>query len=171
MEPLTLYKLMILYLLKAVRYPLTRSQLSDFMLEKEYCNFMTFQQVISELLESHLVREETLRNSSRYLITREGEETEELFIGNISEEILADMDAFLEANKIRLREESGTVSSYEESPSGDYNVNLEIYEGRDKLLSVSLSVPSEDQAEVICNNWKSSDQKVYESIMKELLRN
>ena len=64
---------MILYLLKAVRYPLTRAQLSDFFLTKEYCTFFTFQQAIQELLESHLMTDESVRNYVRYMLTREGE--------------------------------------------------------------------------------------------------
>ena len=35
-EPLTLYKLMILYLLKSINYPLTNNQLSGFFLDYEY---------------------------------------------------------------------------------------------------------------------------------------
>ena len=35
-DPLTLYKLMILYLLKQSKFPLSNSQLSEFFLEKEY---------------------------------------------------------------------------------------------------------------------------------------
>ena len=48
-DPHTLYKLIILYMLNRVSFPLTKSQVGDFVLEKEYTNFLTLQQVISEL--------------------------------------------------------------------------------------------------------------------------
>ena len=35
-EPMTLYKLMILYMLKQVKFPLTNSNISDFFVSKEY---------------------------------------------------------------------------------------------------------------------------------------
>ena len=38
-ETLTLYKLMILYLLKKVDFPLATTQISDFMLGMEYTNY------------------------------------------------------------------------------------------------------------------------------------
>ena len=48
-EPLTLYKLMILYLLKSINYPLTNNQLSAFFLDYEYTTYFTLQQAISAL--------------------------------------------------------------------------------------------------------------------------
>ena len=42
-EPLTLYKLIILYMLDRVNFPLTSAQVSEFILEKEYTNFLTLQ--------------------------------------------------------------------------------------------------------------------------------
>ena len=37
-EPLTLYKLIILYMLNRVDFPLTNAQVGNFILEKEYTN-------------------------------------------------------------------------------------------------------------------------------------
>ncbi|MBQ7248311.1 MAG: DUF4364 family protein [Lachnospiraceae bacterium] len=170
MEPLTLYKLMILYLLKAVRYPLTRAQLSDFFLTKEYCTFFTFQQAIQELLESHLMTDESVRNYVRYMLTREGEETLDFFGGSLPEEIRRDMDQFLQDNMIRLRDEVGVVADYQENGDGEYTVKLEIREGKGVLLSLSLTVPAEEQAEIVAENWRSSNQNIYEYVMKQLLR-
>ena len=41
-EPLTLYKLMILYLLKKVNYPLSNGQMSEFFVSKSYTDYFTF---------------------------------------------------------------------------------------------------------------------------------
>ena len=78
-EPLTLYKLMTLYMLKQVKFPLSGSQLSEFFLDKEYTTYFTLQQVLNELKEAHLITAQTVRNSSLYEITREGEETLSFF--------------------------------------------------------------------------------------------
>ena len=43
-EPLTLYKLIVLYLLNKVSFPLTMAQVSDLILEKEYTSYLTLQQ-------------------------------------------------------------------------------------------------------------------------------
>ena len=51
-EPLTLYKLIVLYLLNKVSFPLTMAQVSDLILEKEYTSYLTLQQVINELAQA-----------------------------------------------------------------------------------------------------------------------
>ena len=51
-EPLTLYKLIILYMLKKIDFPLTNSQISEFILDKGYTTYFKLQQAISELIES-----------------------------------------------------------------------------------------------------------------------
>ena len=48
-EPLTLYKLIVLYLLDQVTFPLSKTQIGDFILEKEYTSFLTLQQVLNEV--------------------------------------------------------------------------------------------------------------------------
>ncbi len=71
-DTMTLYKLMILYFLDQVDYPLTNAQISGFLLEQEYTNYFTIQQVISDLLEADLIQSETIRNSSYFRITEIG---------------------------------------------------------------------------------------------------
>ena len=68
-DPITLYKLMTLYMLKKVNFPLSNAQMSEFFLDKGYTNYFTFQQVLNELLDAHLIQVETVRNTSRYEIT------------------------------------------------------------------------------------------------------
>ena len=54
-EPMTLYKLMILYMLKQVKFPLTNSNISDFFVSKEYTTYFIVQQALTELLEANLI--------------------------------------------------------------------------------------------------------------------
>jgi len=169
-EPLTLYKLMTLYMLKQAKFPLSNSQISEFFLNKEYTTYFTLQQALNELLEAHLIRQETIRNSSRYEITREGEETLVFFGNTISDGIIEDIDTFLKENKIRLRNEVGIVADYYKSTSQDYIVECEVREGKNVLIKLEVAVPSEEQAEIMCDKWQDSNQRIYAFVMKELLR-
>ena len=169
-EPLTLYKLMILYMLKQVKFPLSMAQFCDFFLEKDYTNYFTIQKALSELLSANLVRVETARNSSRYEITRDGEETLVFFGKNISPAIVEDMNQFLSKNKIRLRNEVGTSSDYYKTPNQDYMVHCEVREGKNILVEISVAAATKELAEVMCDNWQDSSQKIYETIVKELMK-
>lgn len=61
-EPHTLYKLIILYMLKKVNFPLTNAQISNFVLDQGYTTYFTLQEIIHELLDSGLIHGETIRN-------------------------------------------------------------------------------------------------------------
>ena len=55
-ETFTLYKLIILYMLNKVDFPLTTSQISEFVLDKGYTTYVKLQEAISELTQSELIR-------------------------------------------------------------------------------------------------------------------
>ena len=63
-ETFTLYKLIILYMLKKVDFPLTTSQISEFVLDKGYTSYFKLQEALSELAQSGLIRTETTHNLS-----------------------------------------------------------------------------------------------------------
>lgn len=169
-DPITLYKLMILYMLEHVNFPLTNSQLTDFFLEHEYTTYFTLQQAINELLEANLLHKESLHNSSRYEITKEGEDTLSFFGNNISSAIIADIDNYLKENKFRLRSEVGIVADYYKSTNQDYVVHCEVREGKAPLINLEVSVPDKEQAEAMCSHWKDRSQEIYSYVMKTLMR-
>ena len=168
-EPMTLYKLMNLYMLHQVNFPLTNAQLSNFFLDREYTTYFTLQQALNELLDAGLVKKETMRNSSRYEITKEGEETLEFFGKNISPAIVSDMDEYLKQNRFRMRNEVGLISDFYKSTNQDYIVHCEVREGKAVLVNLDISVPDKEQAEIMCNHWKDRSQAIYAYVMKSLM--
>ena len=168
-EPMTLYKLMNLYMLHQVNFPLTNAQLSNFFLDREYTTYFTLQQALNELLDAGLVKKETMRNSSRYEITKEGEETLEFFGKNISPAIVSDMDEYLKQNRFRMRNEGGLISDFYKSTNQDYIVHCEVREGKAVLVNLDISVPDKEQAEIMCNHWKDRSQEIYAYVMKSLM--
>ena len=52
----TLYKLMVLYMLDKVNFPLSNSQIADFMLDRQYTNYFTLQEVLSSLASDGFVQ-------------------------------------------------------------------------------------------------------------------
>ena len=168
-EPKTLYKLMNLYMLKQVNFPLTNSQLTDFFLQHEYTSYFALQQVLNELLEAGLIRVHTNHNMSRYEITKEGEDTLEFFGKNISPAIVDDMDQYLKENRFRIRNEAGIISDFYKSTNQDYIVHCEVREGRSPLIELSLSVPDRDQAAAMSARWEHKSKEIYSFIMKSLM--
>ena len=56
-ESFKLYKLIVLYMLDKVDFPLTNSQVSEFILDEGYTTYFKLQQAISELAQSGFIRE------------------------------------------------------------------------------------------------------------------
>lgn len=169
-DPITLYKLMILYMLEHVNFPLTNSQLTDFFLEHEYTTYFTLQQAINELLDAGLLRMESVHNTSRYEITKEGADTLSFFGNKISAAIVEDIDNYLKENKFRLRSEVGIISDYYKSTNQDYVVHCEVREGKTALINLEVSVPDKEQAEIMCGHWKERSQEIYSYVMKTLMK-
>ena len=168
-EAYTLYKLIILSMLERVDFPLTNAQISDFILTKEYTNYFTLQQVLSELVETELLEENTVRNSTYYHVTEKGKETLNFFGHMVSEAIHEDMDTYFRANAIALRDEMAVRADYYENNHEEYNVRLRVMEKESAVIDLTLSVPTESQANSICDNWKKKNQKLYAYLMQELL--
>ena len=170
LESSTLYKLIILYMLNKVNFPLTNSQLTEFFSEKNYTSYFTLQQVINELIDSHLISHEIVRNTSYYHITSEGGETLGFFVNKIPGAIVDDMDIYLMENKYELRNEVGTIADYySSSTSNDYIVHCQVKEGKGTLIEINLSVPTKEEASSMCSHWKEASSDIYKFIMKSLM--
>lgn len=168
-EPLTLYKLIVLDMLKKVNFPLTNSQISEFILEKEYTTYFTLQEVIADLVDSGLVRVETIRNTSQYHLTDAGKETLDFFGHKISKPIQADIDNYLKKHKMELRNEVSVVAEYFKTTNNEYEAHLRVKEKHSDLIDLTVTVPLKEQAIAICDNWPKKCQNIYEYIMKELM--
>lgn len=169
-ESSTLYKLIVLYMLDKVNFPLTEAQITDFILGKEYTTYFSLRQAISELIDADLMKVEAVRNSSHYHITEEGRNTLEYFGNKISPSIVADIDEYLTVNQYSLLDEVSTTADYYKTTNNDYAVECKVKEKNSDLISLTLTVPTKEQANSICNNWKTESQEVYSYLMDKLMK-
>lgn len=166
---LTLYKLIILYMLRRVNFPLTNAQLSDFILGQEYTNYFHLQQAISEMLESKLISVETIRNASYYRTTERGEETLSFFEKEISDAIKSDINRYLDEHAYEMRNEVSTLADYYSTPEHEFAVRCQVKEKNVNLIDLTMTVPTKEMANAICNNWRKKNQEIYAYLIEELL--
>ncbi len=167
-DPLTLYKLIILYMLSRVDFPLTKAQIGDFILEHEYTNFLTLQQAIGELIDAGFVTAQSIRNRTHLLLTSDGTETLNFFSNQISSSIKDEIDEFFKKNEITLRNEVSILADYYKSTSGEYEAHLVAKEKGIHLIDMTISVPTEETAASICDNWQTKNQDIYRYIVSQL---
>lgn len=155
-------------MLDKVNFKLTYSQISEFILEKEYTNFMTLQQVISDLQDAELIRKDTFTNRTYFSITAEGQNTLSYFENRIGDAIISDINAFLTEKHYELKNEASITANYYKTTSGDYETELIARERDIQLVNIKLSVPTEAMAETICDNWHNKNEEIYKYLMETL---
>ena len=151
-EPFTLYKLIILYIL-----------------DRGYTTYFTLQSVLSELTESDMIRQETILNASYYSLTESGEEALYYFQNRISKSIRDEIDTYISENKMQLRDDVSVLADYYKNTANEYSVRCIVKEKYSNPIELTITVPDEVQAKIVCRNWKDRCQQIYEHIMKQLL--
>lgn len=167
-DPLTLYKLIVLYMLNRVTFPMTTAQVCDFILDKEYTSFLTLQQVINELTDAKLISSETIRNRTHLSITPEGKETLSFFENRINDAIKQEINTYFRENEFALRNEVSVLGDYYKSTSGEYEAHLVAKDRGISLVDITMSVPDEATASAICDNWQRKNQAIYQYLIQEL---
>ena len=168
-ETYTLYKLIILYMLDKIDFPLTTSQISEFILDKGYTSYFKLQETLSELAESDLLKVETTHNRTLYHLTENGAETIHFFSNKISPAIRKDIDDFLKEKQYDLKEEASVKSDYYLKTSREYEVRCQIEENGSSLIDLKLTVPTEKEAEAIVSHWNTKSQEIYTLLLSNLL--
>lgn len=168
-DSLTLYKLMIMYMLDNLDFPLTNSQLSEFFVNHGYTSYFHLQQAINELVRSDFIRGETIRNTTNYRLSSAGKDALSMFDSQISEPIKKDIMDYFAENKYELRKEVDITADYFPLKKGEYMVKTQIRERGSLLLELHLNVVSKEQAIAVCDKWREKSDAVYGKIMDLLL--
>ena len=144
-DPFTTYKLIVLYMAKHATQALTNSQISEFILDREYTDYFQLQKVLSELTETELLHKRTITNSSYYELTEE-------------------------SRGCKVQERILTPADYYTTPQGGYAVRCQIIEkDSSTIMDLSMAAPNKEAAQEICRSWAAKSQDIYEMLMGELI--
>lgn len=167
--PFTVYKLIVLYMLQNSENSLTNSQISEFILDREYTNYFHLQQAISELVEADLIEMHTRTNTSYYSLTEEGRKTLSYFVQELSSDIKKEVNEYLKSGGFKMEERILTPADYYITPQGNYAVRCQLIEKGLSLIDLTMSAPNLEAAQAMCRKWASGSQVIYGKIMEELL--
>lgn len=170
-ETSTLYKLIILYMLHKADYPLTNADISDLILSKEYTNYFTLQQSISELEASDLISaQSTASNTTQYRITQSGKNTLDYFEYKISDAIKQDILEYFQSHEIALKKDTSIRADYYKIAGQHYDIRCQIKEKDYVSFELSFRIKGEEQAKAVCRNWCEKSDEVYEYLMDMLIQ-
>jgi DNA-binding HxlR family transcriptional regulator len=167
--PYTVYKLIVLYMLNNSEDALTNSQLSEFILDREYTNYFHLQQAISELEESELLEKKTISNTSYYQLTEDGRNTLSYFEDELSPAIKKEVQDYLKKNGCQIEKRILAPADFYVTPQGNYDVRCRLIEKNTILMDINISAPNLEAAKSMCQKWPEKYQDIYGKIMEELL--
>ena len=156
-------------MLDQVDFPLTNSQISEFILDEGYTNYFTLQQTISELVDSGFIHEEATHSRTFYHLTDEGAQTVKFFKNDISAAIQDDIHTFLVNKKYELKNEVSVKADYYPNSNDEFSIRCRVLEQGSPIIDLTITAPTEAEAQTIANNWTKKNQEVYAFIMANLL--
>ncbi len=170
-EELAQNKLVLLYIIKESNYNFSKNELTEFILERNYMNFFSIQQYLSELIDSSLI-EVILTDDQKevYNILEKGKIALDYFNNKIPENIKENLETEFNTQKIQQKKEAQVFSEYYQRDDGQFVVNLKLVENGDTLYSLYLNVASQDQAEMVSKSWEERTDFIYSETIKLLIQ-
>lgn len=162
-------KLLILYLLSNMDIPLTKTQITNAILENNLLDFFTFQQCISELEETGMIKQVLHQKKQCFATTDIGRKAVEVFEQRISKNTADIINNYIAKNKDSLKKESQVIAEYKKISDKEYIVSLKVIEKELVLIDLKLSVVSAKQAKQVCEKWKNSSEKIYSQLIGSLI--
>ncbi len=169
-DKLTQVKLIILYMLARVDFLMTAAQISEFVLGRDYADYMLLTQAQGELKENGLISQAPhSHNATELSITTEGRDTIKYFGSRLPDFIKNDIENYFADNAFELRNELAVKGDYVQNlATGEYETRLIIKDRDVTTLDMTLSVPTEEIAEHIVDVWKEKAGGVFQYITNEL---
>lgn len=167
-EVIKLYKLIILYFLKKTGQETSNAILSDFILEYRYTDYFTIQQTLHSLVEDQMISLRQTRQTAFYQITRKGVEILDDFGSQLPVDTRCQIENYLQKNHITIQQAVSVYTDYTKLRSREYLATGTLKERGNILLSVSLNVPTEQDAIRVCEQFNERQEEVYQSLLQIL---
>jgi hypothetical protein len=153
-----------------MKIPLTNAQITQFVMEKNYTDYFSLQQYLTELVDSDLLQPVHEKHTTHYSIQKKGEKALEYFLLRIPASTREEIDAYIQANRQNIKKEIEITAEYIPEKQNEYIVHCKVKENDIILIDLKVNVASKEQAKVICKNWKKDAQTLYGSILSELVQ-
>ncbi|MCL1863032.1 MAG: DUF4364 family protein [Defluviitaleaceae bacterium] len=167
-------KLLLLYLINTMELPMTRSEVTDFVIQNELMNHFTLGENLSDMVERGFLEatfENTLdENTTRYVVTDEGLTNLELLEGQIPRYIRNIITQYIVDNRGKIKKGYEKTAHYFPAENGEYIVKCGIYDDKRDSMLMELSFPvfTREQAKQMQQNWHANYTALYEKILSAL---
>lgn len=168
-DPLTLTKLIILYMLDKAGNPMLKTQVFGFIMDKDYTNYFTLMQACGELCDAGFIETRIIMNGPHLVILDDGVKTLHSFSDRISAGIKEDITEFFTMNELETKSSRNVNTNYYKASRNEYIAELSLKEDNSELLMIKISMPTEESVREMCENFEDRSDDLYNLIVDKLL--
>ncbi len=137
-------KLLMLYILKSIKDPISNAQFTEIILENNFMNYFIFQQYLSELEESKFVEYHENNNKKLLVITEKGDSVLSLFKDRLSPSKITIINEYVKEKWESIKRELTIQADYTIASNDSFIVDLKAVESESLLMELKLTVPSKE---------------------------
>lgn len=161
-------KLSILFCLRYAETPLSDSDLKHLMLTATSVDFLELCGIIDELSPDNYIKKVWRDEEEKYILTKQGQETIDVFdykiMASVRASIKKTVDEYLkrEGQKAQVKCELVPIAK------DTYNVAVELKEGKNTLLSMSVFTGSKEKASRYIKGFRKNPMEFYAKVVETL---
>lgn len=161
-------KLKLLYIFNYINTPLTNLEITNFILDNDILDYFTLQQLLSDLCNTKFVVLNSKNGNEYYAISDAGTAALDMFKDKLPDYFIKQVELNFSNFKKEIKKHRELLGHYYKRKDDEYIVSLQVMENESVIFSLSINVPGEDQAKLICKKWDSNPEKIFSSIIKTL---
>lgn len=163
-------KLKILYIFKALNVPINDMDLTKFILENNYMDYFTLQELLRELKSDCFIDIDLVQNEESYTLTDIGAESVDMFINKIPQSFKDEINLSFKSLRKAVEKKRELFAHYYQRKDKDYTVILQAFEETVTVFSLSVNVPTASLAKKIVDKWEQHPEKIYSEIINVIMR-
>ena len=162
-------KVLILYLLNKLQDGIKSDNLYKIVSSANNMNYFSFQELLTDLIESNFVGSFTKDEDTIVKITSDGQNALSLTKSLLPGILKLKADTVFKEELANIAEQSSIITEYIPKDEKNYTVKCKIVEKNETIFEVATFAGSRDRAKQISDNWKNNANDLYPEIIDLLL--
>ena len=163
-------KLLVLYILYQSEHMgecahMPKQLLSDFISEHINANYFVVQQSILELCQEGYISQFVENHKDCLEMQQKGLETLQYFFSEIPKSVMDKIDEIIYNSVKEYKDNEDIVVDYWKEDEGCYTASLKIYDKDKNALHFALSLPNEQDAQILARQFKERPFEVYQKLI------
>ncbi len=159
-------KLIILYLLSEVGTPLSMGEIEDILLPLDILELLAITGNMTNLIDSEMLEEIEKDNKIMYSLSESGVESISALEFKLNDYHREKLDRAISIFKQEKKNKSFVKAEYTKIAKNQSIVECQINEAGMPLIKMELRVPTNEQANKICDAWNSRGVDIFQEILK-----